>query len=102
MEINLGSISGAPAVYGQIDTESFTVCWSDQSRSNRGKCQFYGGAILYLPLVRKQVTFDVQQAKQCLMVSSRLRASTLLMNTLRIPKWVNRWHPATFTRPYVL
>jgi hypothetical protein len=53
MQINSGSFSGTPTVCGQKTTESFVVCWSDQSRSAWGKCSFYGGTVLYLPLVRK-------------------------------------------------
>jgi len=53
MEINPGFLSRMPAVCGQINTESFVVCWADDSYSNWGKCRFYGGALLYLPLVRK-------------------------------------------------
>ena len=53
MEINPGSMSYLPAVCGQYNIESFIVCWADDSYANWGKCRFYGGALLYLPLVRK-------------------------------------------------
>jgi hypothetical protein len=52
MPINAGSYSGKPAVNGQFNIESFIVCWQDQSYANYGKCRFYGGSIIYMPLVR--------------------------------------------------